>query len=58
MVDLPGYSARTILPLRAVDDSDAVLLGFGPGAGETLHFEATNGEERLTYSGYHLRRVP
>ena len=58
MADVPGFSARTIAPLWAVTDSEAVLMGFGPGAGETYEFKEANGEEHLMYSGHDLRRIP
>jgi hypothetical protein len=50
---LPRLSPMTIqVPLRAISDTEAVVLGLGRTRGETLRAIRVNGEERLRYSGF------
>ncbi len=55
---MPALSANTIqVPLHAISDTEAIILGLGRTRGETLSIVRVNGEERLRYSGFIGRRV-
>jgi CubicO group peptidase (beta-lactamase class C family) len=55
---LPRLSPMTIqVPLRAISDTEAVVLGLGRTRGETLRAIRVNGEERLRYSGFIGRKL-
>lgn len=45
------------LPIAPVSDTEAIILGLGSGMGETIHAVTIDGQERLQYSGYHLRKI-
>ncbi|MGZ8440828.1 MAG: hypothetical protein ACXWXD_08615 [Candidatus Deferrimicrobiaceae bacterium] len=49
----PGTMSFAVAP---VSDEEAVIRGFGRGMGETIRALSTDGEERLSYSGYLLRK--
>ncbi len=50
---LPRLSGKTIqVPLRAISDTEAIILGLGRTRGETLRVIQEGGEERLRYSGF------
>jgi CubicO group peptidase (beta-lactamase class C family) len=50
---LPRLSPMTIqVPMRAISDTEAIILGLGRTRGETLRAIKVNGEERLRYSGF------
>ena len=54
---MPLFFEGTIsLAIDPISDSEAVLFGLGRGLGETIRAETVEGEERLLYSGYILRR--
>jgi hypothetical protein len=46
------------LALRVVNDSNSVIYGLGPGAGETIRVVRLDGDEMLSWSGFLFRRVP
>ena len=43
--------------LEALSDTEAIVMGLGYGAGETVDVLQEAGEEILTYSGYRLKRA-
>jgi len=43
--------------LMPIDDHEAISQGLGRFMGETFRVLTVQGEERLLYSGYELRRV-
>jgi hypothetical protein len=47
---------RIQMPVRAISDTEAVILGIGRNRGETLSAITLDGEERLRYSGLVGRR--
>lgn len=55
---LPRLSPKTIqVPLRAISDTEAIILGLGRTRGETLRVIKTAGEERLRYSGFEGKKT-
>ena len=55
---LPKLSAATTqVPLRAISDTEAIILGLGRTRGETLRAIMVDGEERLRYSGFVGRKI-
>jgi CubicO group peptidase (beta-lactamase class C family) len=57
MYRMPVLSSHRIrVPIQAISDTEAVVLGLGRTRGETLRVTRVNGEERLHYSGYEMRR--
>lgn len=55
---MPVLSADRIqVPLRAISDTDAVILGLGRTRGETLRAIEVSGQEHLRYSGLVGRKV-
>lgn len=44
------------VPLAAVSETEAIILGLGASKAETLRFVNVEGTEHLTYSGYVLRK--
>jgi hypothetical protein len=54
---MPDVSGETLsLPLGAVSESAAVILGLGSELGDTLRATEEGGEIRLIFSGHELRR--
>lgn len=51
----PGEKAR--IPLRPISDTEALLLGALNDGGETIRVLTTEGNERVQFSGYQLRKV-
>ena len=49
----PGTATFAIAP---VSETEAILRGIGRGMGETVRVVTVNGEERISYSGYLLRK--
>lgn len=49
----PGTMSFAVAP---VSDEEAVVRGIGRGMGDTIRALSTDGEERLSYSGYLLRK--
>jgi CubicO group peptidase (beta-lactamase class C family) len=56
-VAIEDEPARTRIPLKPLSDTEALLLGLLDDGGETLGVGQFNGEERLLFSGYQLKRV-
>jgi CubicO group peptidase (beta-lactamase class C family) len=56
--DSTGDLGSARLSLVPVSDDEAILAGPLAGMGEVFRRVATNGEERLLYRGYVLRKVP
>lgn len=55
---LPGWMGlRATVPVVAVSDTELVLAGTGWLMGETVKVVKKDGEERLRYSGFELRRL-
>jgi CubicO group peptidase (beta-lactamase class C family) len=55
---MPRLSSKTIqVPLRAISDDEAVILGLGRTRGETLRAITVDGEEHLRYSGFIGRKL-
>ncbi len=55
---LPSWLPLTLqVPLTPLDDTTAVIAGYGTGLGETVEVVRRGGEERLLFSGYQLRRI-
>lgn len=55
MADKPKVTAR--VPLSPVSDSEALMLGPLSDGGETIHLVKVNGEERVMFSGYLLKKI-
>ena len=54
---VPEFELNNLsVPIAAVSDSEALILGLGAGKQETLRFVRTDGKELLAYSGYLLRK--
>jgi hypothetical protein len=53
--EAPGYRAGIVL--RPINDDEAISEGLGRFTGETYRVINIQGEERLLYSGYQLRRA-
>jgi CubicO group peptidase (beta-lactamase class C family) len=53
--EAPGYRAGIML--RPINDDEAISEGLGRFTGETYRVINIQGEERLLYSGYQLRRA-
>ena len=53
--EAPGFVPS--IALVPIDDHEAISQGLGRFMGETFHVITIQGEERLLYSGYELRRV-
>jgi len=49
----PGMLSVTLMP---ISDTEAVIRGLGRSMGETIRIVTVDGEERLFYSGYELRK--
>jgi hypothetical protein len=47
---------KLTLALAPVSENEAVILGLGRGAGETVRAVTIAGEEHLVYSGYFMRK--
>ena len=54
MIELGGVAAHAISPLS---DTQALTLGLGHNHPETIRIATDGGEERVTYSGYLLRKI-
>jgi len=55
---MPSFFDGTMsMALAPLSDSEAVFCGLGRGLGETVRAVTVQGEERLRYSGYLLRRT-
>jgi len=55
---MPAFFEGTMsMALAPLSDSEAVFCGLGRGLGETVRAVTIEGEERLQYSGYLLRRT-
>jgi hypothetical protein len=50
------FKGSMSLAMEPLSDLEAVFYGLGRGLGETLSVETVQGEERLRYSGYLLKR--
>lgn len=46
-----------VIPIRVLSDSHAVTEGMGRMMGESIRVRDVDGEERLLYSGFEMRRV-
>jgi CubicO group peptidase (beta-lactamase class C family) len=44
-------------PIAPISDTEAIFLGLGSGMGETIRAITIDGQERLQYSGYQLRKI-
>lgn len=53
--EAPGFTPS--IALVPVDDHEAISQGLGRFMGETFRVNTVQGEQRLLYSGYELRRV-
>jgi hypothetical protein len=53
--EAPGFAPS--IALEPVSDDVAISAGLGRFMGETFRAVTVNGEQRLLYSGYHLRQV-
>jgi len=53
--EAPGFTPS--VALMPIDDHEAISQGLGRFMGETFRVLTVQGEERLLYSGYELRRV-
>lgn len=53
--EAPGFAPS--IALAPIDDHEAISQGLGRFMGETFRVITIQGEERLLYSGYELRRV-
>ena len=54
---LPELDLKNLsVPIAALTDSEALILGLGAGKQETLRVTQVEGEERLAYSGYLLQK--
>ena len=51
------FSGTMSIALAPVSDTEAVIRGLGRGMGETVRVILVDGEERLFYSGYELRKM-
>lgn len=55
---MPRLSPRDVaLPLVALNEAEAVVLGMGRNRGDTLSIRRVGGQEYLKFSGYLARRV-
>jgi hypothetical protein len=55
---MSGDGEHESIPLKALNETEAVVYGLGRGKGDTLRVIEKNGEELLSYSGFLLRRIP
>lgn len=53
-IDAPGQTLRTVV--SPISETEALVLGTLDGAGETIRSVLVEGEERLSYSGYIVRK--